>query len=397
MLDLRAIIKQREESSARFTKPILDPRTGEQKRDDTGAIIKFVPNSVRTKNPVNTSTQYKDDPRMKEQEDGALADHIAWQLKMTARAEQRSLLEIEVRYEDLKKKTYELAEHTATAWYTNAFYRGLILSSKLSKEDFVHLVTSKVIGGITEGQANIFGFKAEALPTDESVDFANLDGTHPMTQAEEPGTSQGSVSSQRTAANKFTEDYVRTRSVDMHALKRKFNVTDKSTYKHLLDQTRKVFSPVTFELWERMDEEDTLKKINAAQKLEFKSKSTTKATEATAMVLDEIDLANPPKELDDYVAKQMKKEITKLRRELVKSKRLNCSGDSGNQESTPTKNGTGSKKVRFEASTTDSTPAKKKKKKKKKKSGPPKDTQPPKSASRGGHKSGGKKGGAAKR
>ena len=185
----------------------------------------------------------------------------------------------------------------------------------------------------------------------------------------------------------------------MHAVKRKFGDSDKATYKHLIDQTRKVFSPVTFELWERMDEEDTLKKINAAQKLEFKSKSTTKATEATAMVLDEIDLANPPKELDDYVAKQMKKEITKLRQELAKSKGLNCPGDSLNLESTPTQNGTGSNKVWFEASTTYSTPAKKKKKKerKKKKSGSPNDTQPPKSASHGGPKSGGKKGGAGRR
>ena len=103
MLDLRANIKQREESCSRFTKPVIDPRTGEKKKDEAGDTIKFVPNSTRTKNPVNTSNQYKDDPHMKMQEDAALADHLEWQQKMTDQAEQRSKLEIEVRYDDLKK------------------------------------------------------------------------------------------------------------------------------------------------------------------------------------------------------------------------------------------------------------------------------------------------------
>jgi hypothetical protein len=65
MLNLRAIIKKRKESCSRFTKPIIDPRTGEEKKDETGELIKFVPNSVRTKNPVKTSTQHKDNPCMK--------------------------------------------------------------------------------------------------------------------------------------------------------------------------------------------------------------------------------------------------------------------------------------------------------------------------------------------
>ena len=127
-------------------------------------------------------------------------------------------------------------------------------------------------------------------------------------------------------------------------------------------------------------------------------------------MLDEIDLANPSKPLEDYIDKRIKAGQTKLRRELKNAQRLNCSGDAKNQESTPTENGTSSKKVRFDPSTSAKAPSKKKDKKKKKggkKTGPP-DREPngttkkgttkkTKSGSLGGPKKGGKPSGAARR
>ena len=125
--------------------------------------------------------------------------------------------------------------------------------------------------------------------------------------------------------------------------------------------------------------------------------------------MDQIDLANPPKPLDDYIDKRIKAGQTKLRRELKNAQRLNCSGDAKNQESTPTENGTSSKKVRFDPSTSAKAPSKKDNKKKKggKKTGPP-DREPngatkkgtskkTKSGSQGGPKKGGKPSGAARR
>ena len=127
-------------------------------------------------------------------------------------------------------------------------------------------------------------------------------------------------------------------------------------------------------------------------------------------MLDQIDLANPPKPLDDYIDKRIKEGNTKLRRELKNAKRLNYSGDNATQESKPTKNGTGSKKVRFKSSTTSSNapPTKKKKKKKEKKapSNPNLPTPPQKktkkskkkdSDSRGGPRDGGNSKGAGRR
>ena len=120
---------------------------------------------------------------------------------------------------------------------------------------------------------------------------------------------------------------------------------------------------------------------------------------------------SPPEPLDNYIDKRIKAEHTKLQRELKNAQRLNCSGDARNQESTPTENGTSSKKVRFKPSTSTTAPLKKGKKKKNggKKTTPPsqdpkaataKGTSNPKKAksgSQGGPKKGGRPSGAARR
>ena len=85
-------------------------------------------------------------------------------------------------------------------------------------------------------------------------------------------------------------------------------------------------------------------------------------------MMDGIDLATPPTELEDLLkvrfdqhTKPLRDELSKLKRE----KRLNSSGAAKNQASTPIKNRGGSKKAG--AQTTASKPTKDKKKGKKKK------------------------------
>ena len=425
MLDLRANIKQREESCSRFTKPVIDPRTGEEKKDEAGDTIKFVPNSIRTKNPVNTSNQYKDDPRMKMQEDAALADHLEWQQKMTDRAEQRSKLEIEVRYDDLKKKVYKCAHDIATGWYSDCFYRKLTPPhSQLSKEEFTNIVASRLINGFSDDQAEVFGFKAdEPMVIDDQAPAAAAAAVTPAKAAattysylSEPETQQSqsqndSISEAeteargspiRTASDLFAADYCTTCHFDLDKTKHDTHYDEENFIQLLLSKTKPLFASITYELWEQMDEADLTRKINALQLLEFKPKTITDATEAVSTVIDKIDLANPPKELDDYVDKRMKKELAKLRRELAAQKRLNYLGDSQNQESRPTKNGTSSKRERSEDSK-NSTPAKRKKKKGPKNT-PANDTRARpskpkkgKAASRGGLKGGDRRSDAERR
>ena len=63
----------------------------------------FIPNSVRLKNPINSSKNYKDDEQIRKEEEETQREHEEWQAKMAARAKKRAQLEIDLRIEDLKR------------------------------------------------------------------------------------------------------------------------------------------------------------------------------------------------------------------------------------------------------------------------------------------------------
>ena len=110
----------------------------------------------------HTSNQCKNDPPMKVQWDAALADHMEWKQKMTARAEQRNKFEIEVRYDDLKKKNYRCAHTIATGRYSDCFYcKFTPHTSQLSKEEYTTIVASRLISRFPDKQAKVFGFKED--------------------------------------------------------------------------------------------------------------------------------------------------------------------------------------------------------------------------------------------
>ena len=67
----------------------------------------------------------------------------------------------------------------------------------------------------------------------------------------------------------------------------------------------------TFVIWEVIKKKDKAGKINAAIKKSYKPKISIKATEETVTLLDKIDLANPPKPIDDYIAKILKAGLDK--------------------------------------------------------------------------------------
>jgi hypothetical protein len=106
------------------------------------------------------------------------------------------------------------------------------------------------------------------------------------------------------------------------------------------------------------------------------------------------------------LTKKMKEGIAKLRRDLKKEQRLNCSGDAADQASAHTDNGRSTKRVRSDNSNASSSTSKKKKKKKGKTDDTSPKTPPPKKAkkakktktgSRGGSQGGGKPNSAARR
>ena len=79
-----------------------------------------------------------------------------------------------------------------------------------------------------------------------------------------------------------------------------------------------LFMGTTFELRQTIKKKDQERNINAAIKKGFEPKLITTATEEMAAILNIIDLANPPKPLNDYINKRAKAGLDKLRQELKK-------------------------------------------------------------------------------
>ena len=81
----------------------------------------------------------------------------------------------------------------------------------------------------------------------------------------------------------------------------------------------------TFVIWEVIKKKDKAGKINAAIKKSYKPKISIKATEETVTLLDKIDLANPPKSLNNYIINMLKARLDKYKAAEKEAKRRNCS------------------------------------------------------------------------
>ena len=410
MLDLRHATQQRKESMLRFDKPV--PAATIAGQDESSATQRFIPNSVRLKNPINSSKNYKDDERIKNEEEETQREHEEWQVKMAARAKKRAQLEIDLRIEDLKKAFYDLAFDIAASWHTVFSIRrktkAAVAASSLSENEFSHLAVHKIISDFTEPQANVFGFKipiaarqqpppARATMVTPAANNRRVEESTGLTEDEDRSNSafEGSAlfqSSQGDDANNnnnmaysFAQESPPTSPLlynignhSSHAMAadylslvgsafsyddivKKLSSNDKSILFELVSKVSNFLVRVTLNLWESIDDKDEAAKINAALKAKRRLKLTAAATEQTSQMLSDIDLANPPKELDDYIDKRHKRQIATLRRELKNEMRKNCSGDRKNQRSTPDDNGAASKKLSKKAAA-----AKQKKKKKNK-------------------------------
>ena len=93
MLERRDTINLRLTSSAKFTKPVRDPKTEEILKDKEDALLKFAPQSLRAKCPINSSSEFKDEPQMQALLLEAQTFHDEWKQKMAGTARQIAGLE----------------------------------------------------------------------------------------------------------------------------------------------------------------------------------------------------------------------------------------------------------------------------------------------------------------
>ena len=175
-------------------------------------------------------------------------------------------------------------------------------------------------------------------------------------------------SSPDTATDHFADDYLKINKTNFQVTSGRMNDKDRAFHDTLLDKTQSIVDAVTYKIWDDIEAKELEDKINADIKVELEPPAITKATAAVSFMMEGIDLANPPAELEDFLKVRFDQHTKPLRDELSKlkrDKRLNSSGAAKNQASTPIKSGGGSKKGGAQPTT--SKPAKDKKKGKKKK------------------------------
>ena len=116
MLNLRATIKQREETHTRFTQTVTAAAPTNGAASDAEAPKPFIPNSLRKLNPVAPSKQMKDDPAMRETMNAAAKAHEAYQITMEEHAKTISESEISLCKTQLRSKFYDFFATLALAY-----------------------------------------------------------------------------------------------------------------------------------------------------------------------------------------------------------------------------------------------------------------------------------------
>ena len=374
MLELRATIKQRIKSYARFEKPSTDATTGAVIKDRAGNPLPFLPSSLRSKCPIKASTQTNNDPEMVQLLEDAAAAHTEYQLKMTGYAKQTGKLEIKLRQQQLRTKLFVLLETIALAHIiiTEVKYT-LPTEIKLNKNQLTTKTTFDVL-------------------QDSTIAMANL------VEAEN--------------GNKLAADYATARSFDNTAIEAEMDDADDRVMKPIINKMNTWLPILTVDLWTADDNKDSEHAINAALRKELQPKAMVAANDSVDAAMDVEDSSNPPESLLNFIRKEQKKLGDKQMVMLKRQMRKNYSGDDKNQPLQPTKNGrelknkstaTASKKKKAKQSNPkkDTKAKSSKKKAEEDKAASPNSNRPPRKNnnkdSRGGSSGGGKKKSAEKR
>ena len=255
---------------------------------------------------------FRDDPRVVTKQEAARKVHEEWRLKMAQFCKEMSWLEIEMREEALRKEFFAYTHAVAKLRYIVEARQKTIptqntaYTNAYSKDKWGHLISHEILCSFSNDEAEFFN----CYPDDNAPDGMDLTES---SDAKQPPDGAG-----RSGAAKLGDRYLEDMNFNLEAAKEKSNhpEKDEATIAELVAKTATFVRRSTINFWLERDREAIEREIDAELEREFKPKSITDATEAAAMVLDQIDLANPPKPLDDYIDKKIKEGTIKLRREV---------------------------------------------------------------------------------
>ena len=110
----------------------------------------------------------------------------------------------------------------------------------------------------------------------------------------------------RSGARRFQDEYAELSGLDLEKLGKKIKCMYISTMNDCTLKTRRILVTTTFNLWKTKKSKNQDQQIDAAIKKALEPENIIATTEDTSVVINKIDLANPSKELEDYINKCVK-------------------------------------------------------------------------------------------
>lgn len=307
MLDLRATIKQRVSTHARYDKPTTNAATGAELMDVEGAPKPFIPTNLRRKCPIEASKQKKNEARMLVVLEEAETEWNEYITKAAAKAEAVSKLEIDLRQEDARSLFYDLVVKVA-------------LSNTIIKK-----LTD---GGFTNGMM----LSQDELATKAAYEFIR-----------EISNNDAALLWMENGINLAVE-FAERKSYNDNSAEEKLHETDSEFLKPITAKLAVLIPKITADIWRNEEAKELQREINAALTEALRPKKMVQANDDVERAMDNVDANNPPDPVIERIQKETKKAVGKEVQHIKRQLRKKYSADDKTKSSQATENGRRSNK-----------------------------------------------------
>ena len=304
MLDLRGTISTRESRYQKFLAPQPEPTTRAEPAETTGITSTYIPNSLRSKCPLNAAEGLANDPEMLALLASANAAHEKHIILLANKAKEIAELEICLLKRKLRHAMFGLLTTIVLAHDVMAVVRAGKLpdGAVLSEKERI----AKVIFDVLQHSSPSI---ATALSVPNSTELAT--------------------------------DFSTVYSFDNTAVTTKMTDADKSYLQPHTDNLQRWLPALTIDLWSHQDKGIRDKQVAAALNKALRTSATAEATDMVDLTITE-NTTTPAKALTDMVRHEVKKMHRRTEQTLMKELRKNFLGGgkgTTNPPSKPKKNG----------------------------------------------------------
>ena len=304
MLDLRGTISTRESRYQKFLAPQPEPTTRAEPATTTGITPTYIPNSLRTKCPLNAAAGLANDPDMLALLASANDAHEKHIILLANKAKEIAELEIRLLKRKLRHAMFGLLTTIVLAHDVMAVVRaGKLPDGAILSEN--ERIAKVIFDVLQHSSPSIATALSVANSTELATDFSTV--------------------------YSFNNTIVETKMTD----------ADKSYLQSHADNLQQWLPALTIDLWNHQDKGIRDKQVAAALSKALRTSATAEATDMVDLTITE-NAATPAKALTDMVRHEVKKMHRRTEQTLMKELRKNfLGGGKGktNPPSKPKKNG----------------------------------------------------------